>query len=241
MAPDQMSIHISRKPGAGSTWGVETLRFASALGRHSLFPEGRSLHEVLSPGFAEALLEAVCDLDQERRMLNRPDFAFVEDGVSLQGMFCHLDQMADGLLRVTIRIGSVLGRALRLLRDRDMDLAAAQAPAPLPRADVAALTALERVLLPLMNATEALQQRLATLPVDPRLGLLLANVREGCGEARLLTRDVLDRASDGPDGPAAGPAGAPARGARGAPRVLPALLEAWAREADVCAGADAPR
>ena len=124
MARDQFSIHISRKPGSGTGWSVDTVRFSSDLGRHSIYPEGRKLHDVLHPSFAETVLDAVETLDREHRLLNRPDFEFAIEGVGLQGMFCHLDQMTDGLLRVTVRIRAVLGSAIRLLAERDLEIAA---------------------------------------------------------------------------------------------------------------------
>jgi hypothetical protein len=215
MARDQFSIHLSRAGAAA--WHVDTVRFQTPLGRHGVYPEGLTLAQVFRAALAEIVEEIAQAIGPEDRILSRPDYHHSIDGLTLKGVFGHLDRLANGLVRLTIRFREVIGDVLGLLNDRRIEGRRGAGP----RADAAALAAMEGVLLPLMNSVESLRARLAGLDSDPRLPTALLQVSQCCGALRCVIRRVLD------DGDAAPGALPPPEEATGAEPVLPMLLAAW--------------
>ena len=215
MARDQFSIHLSRAGAAA--WHVDTVRFQTPLGRHGLYPEGLTLAQVFRAALAEVLEEVAQAIGPDRRILSRPDYHHSIDGLTLKGVFGHLDRLANGLVRLTIRFREVIGDVFGLLNDRRVE----GQPDGSRRAEAAALAAMEGVLLPLMNSVESLRARLPGLDADPRLPTALLQVSQCCGALRGVIVRVL---ADGDAAPAALP---PPVDARGGESVLPMLLAAW--------------
>jgi len=226
MSPDQFSIHLSR---AGSApWHVDTVRFQTPLGRHSLYPDELTLRQVFHAALAEIVDEIAQALGPEGRILSRPDFHHSVDGLTLKGLFGHLDRLRNGLVRLTLRFREVIGDVFALLNERRLQGRAAAGG----RADAAALAAMEGVLLPLMNSVESLRARLSGLDADPRLPTALLQVTQCCGDLKAVIRRILDdRGAPGDDGACDDlPALLPGREAAlpAGESVLPMLLAAWA-------------
>jgi len=105
---DRFVVHLSHRPDGEVMVTSIDLQHSDIRNRYS-FKQGRGLHDVFTPGLAQALNAALRNLVKGERIVSLPDFSVTLPGVVLGGLRILRTKTEDGVDLIMLRVREFVG------------------------------------------------------------------------------------------------------------------------------------
>lgn len=105
---DRFVVHLSRR-GDGEVMVTSIDLQHSDIRNRYTFKQGRNLHEVFTPGLAQAMNSALANLVKGERIVSLPDFSVALPGVVLGGLRILRTKTEDGVDLIMLRVREFVG------------------------------------------------------------------------------------------------------------------------------------